>query len=120
MSSDFTQAVNRSFGAAVRQRRDACNMTQAFLAEAIGLSRASIANIERGEQSVTVPLLLRLSSILGVPAADLLREPSADELAITHLSESGQRALDEFGGDEQAKRWVAAVLMSGTDDGETS
>jgi transcriptional regulator with XRE-family HTH domain len=118
MSPDFTRAVNRSVGAAVRETRDSCSMTQAALADAIGLSRASIANIERGEQSVTVPLLLRISSILGVPAATLLREPNADELALLKLPESGQRALDALGSDEQAKRWVAAVLMAGADDNQ--
>lgn len=113
MSPDFNRAVNRSVGAAVRKTRDACNMTQAALAEAIGLSRASIANIERGEQSVTVPLLLRIASALGVPAADLLRQPDAEDLELLNLPESDQRLLDELGGDEQAKRWVATLLWSG-------
>ena len=114
-SAEYNRAVNRAVGAAIREARDACGMTQAALAELIGLSRASIANIERGEQSVTVALLLRIAAALSTPAADLLRVPGTDDIGLLHLPESDQRLLDELGADEQAKRWVANVLWSPED-----
>jgi len=42
----------QQFGEAMALRRQELDMTQADLAVRVGLSRASIANIERGRQSV--------------------------------------------------------------------
>lgn len=61
-----------SFGAAVAVRRDQIRMTQARLAERVGLSRASIANIERGRQSVLLHQAIDLAAALGLQLTDLL------------------------------------------------
>lgn len=63
-------------GAAVRSAREHAGMTQAELAERVGLSRTSITNIERGRQVVLVHHLIELSAALGTTAADLLPGPS--------------------------------------------
>lgn len=60
------------FGAAVAVRRDQIKMTQAGLATRVGLSRASIANIERGRQSVLLHHAYDLAGALGLQITDLL------------------------------------------------
>ena len=62
-------------GARVRSRREELRMTQADLSARIGLSRASVANIECGRQAVLLHQFLALASALAVPPLDLL--PSA-------------------------------------------
>lgn len=47
-------------------------LTQADLAEAVGLSRASVANIERGQQRVQLHLVVRLAEVLGVELGELI------------------------------------------------
>ncbi len=50
-------------------------MTQADLSKHIGLSRASIANIEAGRQAVMLHQMLAFSAALAVPPIELLPAP---------------------------------------------
>lgn len=55
-----------SFGEAVKALRLKAGLTQAELAEKIGLSRPSIANVETGRQQVLLGDLYAYSDALGV------------------------------------------------------
>lgn len=59
-------------GRLVRQHRERLEMSQERLAEAIELSRASIANIETGRQRIPLHHLYRLARALKVEAGALL------------------------------------------------
>jgi transcriptional regulator with XRE-family HTH domain len=54
----------QQFGEAMALRRQELDMTQADLAVRVGLSRASIANIERGRQSVLLHQACDLAAAL--------------------------------------------------------
>jgi transcriptional regulator with XRE-family HTH domain len=60
------------FGAQVRFRRRAREMTQAQLAERAGVSRATIARIETGEANPDLDTMSKIARGLGVPTAELL------------------------------------------------
>lgn len=66
--ADFARAL----GGRIRAARDRAGVKQEQLAQAVGLSRTSITNIERGRQGVQVYLLVRIAEVLGRPAAELL------------------------------------------------
>ncbi len=51
-------------------------LTQAQLAEMVGLERTSITNIERGNQKVPLHVLYRICEALQVPIGELLPSPS--------------------------------------------
>lgn len=57
-------AIYRSFGRAVAERRKFLGKTQMQIAKAVGLSRASLANIERGSQKVFLHQVLALTEAL--------------------------------------------------------
>lgn len=61
MSGD---SIYVAFGEAVALRRNQLDMTQAQLAARVGLSRASIANIERGRQNVLLHHACSIASAL--------------------------------------------------------
>lgn len=71
-------------GENIRKKRDACGLTQEALANKVGISRPSLANIERGRQRLTVDQLVEIAGILEVsleelvPAKDAMQsQPSA-------------------------------------------
>lgn len=67
------EAIYKAFGQAVATRRKGLKLTQAMLAARVGISRASIANIESGRQNVLLHHVYGLATALEFPkASDLL------------------------------------------------
>jgi len=64
------------FGEAVRQLRGEIGMTQQELADAIGLGRPSITNIERGRQRILLGDLFVFAKILCIAPRRLLERVS--------------------------------------------
>ena len=60
------------FGQLVRQHRERLDLNQAEIGSAIGLTRASIANIETGRQRIPLHHLYRLARALKVDVQALL------------------------------------------------
>jgi len=77
-SHPLTRRLYLEMGVRVRRRRDSLELTQEQLAGIIGVSRSSIANIERGQQHAPVHLLLALAEALNVEMGDLL--PTHEQL----------------------------------------
>jgi len=65
---DFDKAL----GERIRSAREQVGVKQDQLGQAVGLSRTSITNIERGRQGVQVYLLVRIAEVLGRPVVELL------------------------------------------------
>ena len=61
MSEADIDTLYREIGARVRQARRGCGMNQERLAELVGLTRASIANIESGVQRPPLHVLWRIA-----------------------------------------------------------
>src|SRR5713226_3804317 len=64
--------ICKRFGKLLAGRRTEAGMSQEAFAKAVGLSRTSITNIERGRQPVSLHTLYFMADILGVEAVDLL------------------------------------------------
>ena len=92
----------RRLGRAVADRRRELGLTQSAVAEKLGLSRASLANLENGRQRIMVHQLfalvnaLRLKSILElVPEAWAPPEPLPDiKVSGSSLSRQQQSAVE--------------------------
>lgn len=85
MSDD---GIYKAFGRSVAARRRELDLTQAKLAARVGMSRASIANIESGRQNVLLHHVYALSSALAVARlSDILPAPARpvrlDDLEVT-------------------------------------
>ena len=70
-------SVKRRVGLRVRAAREAAGMTQEQLSARIGLNRSSVANIELGNQELTVSRLAIVAEVLHLDLADLV---GADDL----------------------------------------
>lgn len=78
--------INAAFGAAVAKRREELKMTQVELSGLTGLSRASIASIEKGRQNVLLHHVYDLAQALRLRHV-------GDLLPARHLS--GQREVED-------------------------
>ncbi len=65
-------------GEMLRARRDQLGMKQGELADAIGLRRTSVSNIESGRQKAPLHLIYKMCSVLGIDIATIL--PPVEEL----------------------------------------
>ncbi len=69
--------IRRVFGANVRRHRLAVHLSQAALAERMGVDRAHVSAIERGLQNATLITVFQTSQALGVRPAALLEESAS-------------------------------------------
>lgn len=67
------EACHAAFGVRVRIVREILDLTQADLAERVGLERASVTNIEAGRQRVSLDAVERFARALGTTPKNLMK-----------------------------------------------
>ncbi|MEP9357099.1 helix-turn-helix transcriptional regulator [Xanthobacter sp. KR7-65] len=70
--------IRRIFGANVRRYRVAAGLSQEAVAVKMGVDRAYVSGMERGQQNVTLLTMWHLAEALNVKPADLLDETVED------------------------------------------
>lgn len=65
------------FGRRLRNAREQHRLTQADVARSLGLTRASVTNVESGRQRLLVHQVAQLAALLDVDLADLIPRPAA-------------------------------------------
>lgn len=96
MPNEFAQG----FAQAVRRLRSDRGITQAELAQRLGLGRTSVTNIENGDQIPSIAMLPIIANALGVEILELVAEatsqaaPSASALA-SHVADPDLRLWTE-------------------------
>ena len=69
-------AERKSLAQVIVEHRNACHMTQEFVANELGLSRQAISKWESGASEPSTTNLMALARLFGMEPADLLREVS--------------------------------------------
>jgi len=62
------------FGAAIRARRQALEMSQEALADYAGIDRSHMGKLERGERNVTFLNIVRIAKAIGCSPSDLFAD----------------------------------------------
>jgi transcriptional regulator with XRE-family HTH domain len=70
--------IREIFGANLQRYREKAGLSQAALADKMGVDRAHISAMERGQQNVTIITLWHVSESLGVKPAALLDDQRKD------------------------------------------
>lgn len=82
MDKDDEIRLRQALGGRIRALRQQCGLTQAALAEAVGVGQGHLARVERGARWLSLDGLYRVAGALGVPAAELVAdsrdEPTSD------------------------------------------
>jgi transcriptional regulator with XRE-family HTH domain len=63
-----------AIGKVIRERRKAAAMTQAALAEAIGLESETVSRLENGIRLPSIEKLVEIAEVFGVPVAEFFRD----------------------------------------------
>ncbi len=101
-----TAALAVAIGLRVRQERQSRRWTLDHLAEAAGVSRRMLVNVEQGAVNPSVGTLLRISDALGVGLPALVELPRPDPVKVTRHGEGVVLWTGESGG--------RGVLVAGT------
>jgi transcriptional regulator with XRE-family HTH domain len=101
-----TSALASAIGVRVRQERQGRQWTLDRLAEAAGVSRRMVVNVEQGAANPSVGTLLRISDALGVGLPALVEPPRPRPVSITRRGEGATLWSGEYGG--------RGVLVAGT------
>lgn len=77
MVSILWMDIRQVFGENIRRFRMQAGLSQEAVAELMGVDRAHVSSMERGQQNVTLLTLWDVSQALGVKPVDLLNEDFA-------------------------------------------
>jgi transcriptional regulator with XRE-family HTH domain len=99
-------ALATAIGHRVRQERQSRRWTLDQLAEAAGVSRRALVNVEQGAANPSVGTLLRLSDALGVGLPALVEPPTPRSVKVTRRGEGAVLWRSDAGG--------RGVLVTGT------
>jgi len=102
-----TSALAVAIGGRVRRERQARGWTLDQLAEATGVSRRMLVNIEQGATNPSVGTLLRISDALGIGLPALLELPRPKPVTVTRSGEGAALWSSDAGG--------RGVLVAGTE-----
>ena len=100
-----TAALALAIGVRVRQERQSRRWTLDQLAEAAGVSRRMVVNVEQGAANPSIGTLLRISDALGVGLPALVEAPEPSQVKVTRHGDGAALWSSESGG--------RAVLVAG-------
>ena len=101
-----TAALASAIGVRVKQERQSRRWTLDQLAEAAGVSRRMVINVEQGTANPSVGTLLRISDALGVGLPALVEPPQPKPVKVTRQGDGATLWSSESGG--------RGVLVAGT------
>jgi len=107
LMDETTAALALVIGARVKRERQSRRWTLDHLAQAAGVSRRMVVNVEQGAANPSVGTLLRISDALGVGLPALVEPAQAKPVKITRRGEGAALWSGEFGG--------RGVLVAGTE-----
>ncbi|MGS0684511.1 helix-turn-helix domain-containing protein [Nakamurella sp. GG22] len=94
----ITADLSSAIGARVRQERLSRQWTLDRLAEAAGVSRRMVVNVEQGAANPSVGTLLRISDALGIGLPALVEQPRSKPVAVTRHGDGAVLWTGEGGG----------------------
>ncbi|SEJ54693.1 transcriptional regulator, XRE family with cupin sensor [Arthrobacter sp. yr096] len=104
---ESTTTLSLAIGARVKQERQHRGWTLDQLAEAAGVSRRMIVNVEQGAANPSVGTLLRISDALGVGLPALVEPPRPKPIKVTRSGEGAELWSSDQGG--------RGLLVAGTE-----
>lgn len=78
---DFKNSLYKIIGERIKSKREKLQITQNQLSDNLGISRASVSNIEVGRHQATLGNLYEISHLLKIDICDLL--PKYDEIILS-------------------------------------
>ena len=106
LMDEGTAALASTIGERVREQRRARRWTLDELADAAGVSRRMVVNVEQGAANPSVGTLLRISDALGIGLPSLVASPRRKPLKVTRQGDGAVLWSSDRGG--------RGILVAGT------
>lgn len=99
-------------GLLIEQQRREKNMTQAELADAVGVSKQAVSNWERGKRFPDVSLIEDIAAALGLSVAEIIKGERIEEAAVSK-DEAAQLVFEALRvqKNELRRRWTIVSIM---------
>jgi transcriptional regulator with XRE-family HTH domain len=107
LMDETTAALASVIGARVKHERQSRRWTLDHLAQAAGVSRRMVVNVEQGAANPSVGTLLKISDALGIGLPTLVQPVQVKPVKVTRQGEGAALWSGEFGG--------RGVLVAGTE-----
>jgi len=78
--------MGNDIGSIIREMRKAAGMSQMRLAEKIGVSYQQVQKYEKGASKLSVPRLMQIADVFGVPVTAFLEDTRAGKAAETQAA----------------------------------
>lgn len=103
-----------SVGSNVREKRTASGVSQSMLADRIGFTRSSVANLEAGRQRIALHLFVQIEQALNCEPGELLPPRVTSPADSDLLSEISESLSGEPGTTQDFVRGAVAQLVAET------
>lgn len=116
-TSDGHDSLYRLLGKHIERARHAAALSQDKLAKMIGVTRASVVNIEHGRQRPPLHLIWEIATVLEVDPSELIPRPSelADHAESVQLDRAVVRQIQRVADDDpEARRLLTAFVQRAT------
>lgn len=107
------ESLYQLIGTKIREARERAGLSQAKLAQSLGMSRASVVNIEAGRQRPPVHILWQIAEKLGTETALLIpkqREYDEQTQPVSLEPEFFKKIEEAASGDSATKRDLVAFI----------
>lgn len=107
-----SQDIRKKIGEFIQRRRKDRGITAEDLGRAVHLSKASVSNIERGKQALTVEVFWAIAVFLKCHPSQLMPRIPDERI----LAEGELRNIQSRTDDENAKQWVEDLFTKNSYD----
>lgn len=116
LTQDLIELLNKIVGERMRELRERREITQEGLSQLVGISRASISNIEQGKQQPPLGILYAIANCLQSDITDILPSYSSLVSVANKTQDRAREILNRHNVSEDLKKTISGLINDQKDE----